>query len=283
MPEEISKQTIPSVLFVDDEVDFAEAMSTLLGAEGFEVSVAHSGAEALNTYSKGKFDLIVTDLKMPVMDGIELVRNIRRQNPTQPIVIVTGFPGQLTPWNRRFNDKDEDLVELGSLNYLVKPFQPKRLVEVVRGAIEKQKARLARAKRTPPLSVAVAEQSGLSWVSKVAQKTLEESADAIDGLMASGIADTSGRILAEINPASIPQNLYCGRFAIVMAILRETARDMGNGKVVETIVESDSHWSVAHFIGQSNYYLCVVASRQTTLGNLRTLVRKLAERFEKVI
>lgn len=283
MPEEIINQIKPNILLVDDEKDFAQAMSTLLSAEGFQVSLAHSGTEALSVFDRNQFDLIVTDLKMPIMDGIELVRQVRKLNPNQPIVIVTGFPGQLTPWNRRLNETEEDVLELGSLSYLVKPFQPKRLIEVVKSAIEKNKTRPRKTIQEVQIRNLKAEKGGVNWVSKIAQKTLEENAESIDGLMAVGLADTSGRTLAQVNPAGIAPEHYCGRFAIIMSIMREIARETGSARIIQTLVESESYWNLAHFIGTSNYYLCIVAARKAPLGNLRTVIRKLAERFEKIV
>ncbi|MBD3285544.1 response regulator, partial [candidate division WOR-3 bacterium] len=68
--------TRANILFVDDENKFAEAMAKVLRYGGYSVQTAYSGSRALEKYQTEKFDLVITDLKMPVMDGIELMRHI---------------------------------------------------------------------------------------------------------------------------------------------------------------------------------------------------------------
>lgn len=114
------------ILFVDDERNFTEAMSQLLRIKGFEVQAANSGKIALELFSTGDFDLVITDLSMPEMDGIELIREIRKLNPYQKIIVVTGFPSQRS---------QEQAFRLGTLNYIAKPFKPQRFLELVKDAL----------------------------------------------------------------------------------------------------------------------------------------------------
>jgi len=110
------------LLFVDDEKKFADAMGQVLTIRGFDVQVAYSGKIALEVFKPGEFDLVITDLSMPGMDGIELIREIRKLNPSQRIIVVTGFPSQHT---------QEQAYILGTLNYIAKPFKTDRFLEVV--------------------------------------------------------------------------------------------------------------------------------------------------------
>jgi|GEM_PF-298134 len=118
------------ILFVDDEVGFTEAMSKVLASHSFDVKTANSGSSAVDIFSKEEFDLVITDLNMPNMDGIELIRRIRDIKPEQQILIVTGFPS---------HESQEEAFKMGVENYIVKPFSTKRFLELVSKSLKEAK------------------------------------------------------------------------------------------------------------------------------------------------
>lgn len=79
------------ILVVEDEALAALAIEDYLIDRGFRVSVAGDGLAALERYDSDPADLVVTDLRMPRMDGRSLIRELRRRHPTLPIVVMTGF------------------------------------------------------------------------------------------------------------------------------------------------------------------------------------------------
>jgi CheY-like chemotaxis protein len=79
------------ILLVDDNVSGSNARKTVLEEIGHKISVASSGADALEQFSKLKYDLVVTDYKMPRMDGLELIVRLRKQEPGIAIILVSGF------------------------------------------------------------------------------------------------------------------------------------------------------------------------------------------------
>ncbi|MCU1335286.1 MAG: response regulator receiver protein [Bryobacterales bacterium] len=79
------------ILLVDDNANGSSARKTVLEEIGHKISVASSGADALEQFSQHKYDLVVTDYKMPKMDGLELIVRLRKQQPDIPIVLVSGF------------------------------------------------------------------------------------------------------------------------------------------------------------------------------------------------
>jgi CheY-like chemotaxis protein len=79
------------ILLVDDNVSGSTARKTVLEELGHKIHVASSGADALEQFSQHKFDLVVTDYKMPRMDGLELIVRLRKQSPDILIVMVSGF------------------------------------------------------------------------------------------------------------------------------------------------------------------------------------------------
>src|SRR4051812_46759758 len=80
------------ILIVDDESVVGDSVMAILEMDGHSTEFVTSAVEALNRYSPGKYDLIVTDNRMPGMNGVELAERIRSQHPGQRIVLLTGYP-----------------------------------------------------------------------------------------------------------------------------------------------------------------------------------------------
>ncbi len=111
------------ILVIDDEEIVQVSCKRTLVPEGYVVDVATSGKEGLELFEKYKYDLVLIDLKMPGMDGIEILVNIKRQRPEQNVMIMTGY------------DTVEHIVESissGAAHYLEKPFTPDTLIERVK-------------------------------------------------------------------------------------------------------------------------------------------------------
>jgi len=121
------------ILYAEDEVIVNHKMTGMLRSHGYEVQMALTGGEAFQQYKEQNFDLLITDLKMPVMDGIELIREVRCINPSQRIIVATAFPAQLMPWNLRLSPSQsmEEKFDLGTIDYLIKPFPARNLLAAV--------------------------------------------------------------------------------------------------------------------------------------------------------
>ena len=78
-----------TVLIVDDEKNYPLILSAVLQDEGFETLTANSGGEALDILAQHDVDLVLTDMKMPRMDGIELLENIKSKDPDLPVIMMT--------------------------------------------------------------------------------------------------------------------------------------------------------------------------------------------------
>lgn len=123
-----------NILVVDDEQIVLKSCERVLKPEGYEVDTASSGNEALGLLEKNKYDLIVTDIKMPEMDGLEFMRRVRVKNPDINIVVITGHPSQ---------ESIKEALSLRIIDYLPKPFSPAHLVEVTNSAVEMKKKGIA--------------------------------------------------------------------------------------------------------------------------------------------
>lgn len=116
------------VLVIDDEDIVRISCKRTLMPEGYDVDVAAGGKEGLELYVNGKYDLVLIDLKMPVMDGIEVMLNIQKLSPEQKVIMMTGYN---TP------DDMAESVRAGISAYLEKPFTPDTLVERVKRILGK--------------------------------------------------------------------------------------------------------------------------------------------------
>src|SRR3990172_11653066 len=117
------------VLVVDDEEDALNACSQILRKEGYEVAIAGSAPRGLELARSRPFDLAVLDIKMPKMDGIELLRMLKRVDPELAVVMITGYATVETAVQS---------MKEGAYDYIPKPFTPDELRLVVRNALELQ-------------------------------------------------------------------------------------------------------------------------------------------------
>ncbi len=113
------------ILAVDDSKTMRDMVSFTLKKAGFDVAEAEDGKAALNVLGGGKFDLIITDLNMPNMDGITLIKNVRAgsQHRAVPILILT---------TESDGAKKADGKAAGATGWLVKPFNPEQLVATIK-------------------------------------------------------------------------------------------------------------------------------------------------------
>ena len=115
------------ILIVEDETSFSEALAFLLGKEGFEVTVAEDGKQALDTFAKEGADLILLDLMIPVVSGIEVCRNIRTTSQV-PIIMLTAKDSEI--------DKVVGL-ELGADDYVTKPYSSRELIARIKAVLRR--------------------------------------------------------------------------------------------------------------------------------------------------
>jgi two-component system, OmpR family, response regulator len=113
------------VLLVDDEVDFTTSLRKVLSRRGFEVETASDGLTALTLVAKEPFDAIVLDVKMPGMDGLHVLSEIRRMAIGARVILLTG--------HLSLTDEEKGIKE-GAFAYLFKPFPILKLVSVIQAA-----------------------------------------------------------------------------------------------------------------------------------------------------
>ena len=119
------------ILVVDDEELLRPLLEELLGMDGHQVSTASDGVDAVDILEREQFDLVITDLVMPRLNGIEVLRAAKRIDPGYPVVVLTGYPSIETV--RR-------LVNLGATDFITKPFNTDAVRAKVARIIERRRS-----------------------------------------------------------------------------------------------------------------------------------------------
>ncbi len=120
----------PRILVVDDEAVIRDILADFLAMEGFDVRTAADGSAALFELSRGHYDLVLSDLKMPNMGGIELLEAVAQSSPDVVTIIMTGFGTVETAI---------DAMKRGAYDYIMKPFKMEEVVHTVRRGLERRK------------------------------------------------------------------------------------------------------------------------------------------------
>ena len=117
------------ILIVDDEEIVIRSCLRILAEKGYEIDAQMDGSGALSRIDECHYDVIILDLMMPKMDGLEVLRRVKANHPDIEVIMVTGLAQEKTA---------ERAMHLGAFGYLPKPFDPDELSQVVRRALEKR-------------------------------------------------------------------------------------------------------------------------------------------------
>jgi len=119
------------VLLVEDELSMARGLAMVMREEGFDVDVADTGRGAMEKFAANGFDLLVADLRLPDIDGLDVIQQVRGKRPGTKVVIITGYPSVASA---------VQAVKIGVSDYLRKPFTDDEFMTAVRSALkEKEK------------------------------------------------------------------------------------------------------------------------------------------------
>jgi DNA-binding NtrC family response regulator len=200
----------PRILIVDDDSGQRSLLDSFLRGQGFETVLADSGQRALELLPAGKFSMMISDVRMPGLTGLETLRRVRPQFPSLPVLLVTAYAD--------IRDAVEAMRD-GALNYLAKPIDLDELLATVRqvtGLAQSEPLKLGDAKKLPPNIIA---QSPLTTAlfQDIALIAPSETRVLITGESGTGkevVADTihawsaraNGKLI-KINCAAIPENL----------------------------------------------------------------------------
>ncbi len=124
------KDILAKILIVDDEDIVLKSCLRVLQKLDYEIETAYSGQTALDNLEKNKYDIVVTDLMMPGMDGMQLLKEIKKRYPEVMVITLTGYATVETA---------RQALKAGAFDYIPKPFTPDELRNVIENAVKSLK------------------------------------------------------------------------------------------------------------------------------------------------
>jgi DNA-binding response OmpR family regulator len=116
----------PHILVMEDELSVAKGLKMVLTEEGYAVDLAMTGQAALDTFDRAAFDLLVADLRLPDINGIEVIKQVKTKSPQTEVVVITGYASVSSA---------VDAMKLGAYDYLPKPFTDDQIKAAIDGAL----------------------------------------------------------------------------------------------------------------------------------------------------
>ncbi len=177
------------ILIVDDERSMRDVLSIMLKRTGYAVTTAANGEEAIAQLGKDIFDLVITDLKMPKVSGLDVLKAVKEQSPDTVVLMVTAFAS---------TESAVEAMKQGAYDYLTKPFQVDELQLIVRNALEKRRlsAENTLLKREIASRSSFAEIIGQSEVMRKVFDVIRKVADTRSNVLICGESGTGKELIA---------------------------------------------------------------------------------------
>lgn len=203
---------MPKILIIDDEMSIRKTFSDILSYENYKVETATNGLEGLNLFKKIDFDVVLCDIKMPKLDGMQFLEESREVNPDVPIIMVSGH-GNI--------DTAVEAVKKGAYDYIAKPPDLNRILITIKNALDKSTLTIETKtlrKKVSKVHEMIGKSKPLQRIHKTIDKVAPTDARVLitgangvgKELVARWIHDKSGRNnspLIEVNCAAIPSEL----------------------------------------------------------------------------
>lgn len=135
MPAKSANSPSRTILLVDDDLQVCRLIERILSDEDIRILTAHSGASAVQIAGRTPLDLVILDVKLPDMNGTEVLRRLRNIDAGMAVIMVTGYGSPETV---------RAAMELGAVDYLTKPFSRQEMTQVVREALTSRRVGLIR-------------------------------------------------------------------------------------------------------------------------------------------
>jgi DNA-binding NtrC family response regulator len=203
------------ILVVDDEKSMCQFLSIMLRKEGYQITAVDDGKKAIEAIRNQRYDVVLTDIRMSGMDGIEVLKEIKKQDPTIPVVIMTAYASQKTAI---------EAVNQGAFHYLIKHAKNDEIKMVVRNALDMKRVRREnqilkkQLKKTSDLKTIIGKSEEMESIFKLVDKV----ADTDSTILIYGESGTGKELIARaihyrsqrshgpfvsINCGALPENL----------------------------------------------------------------------------
>ena len=153
---------MPYIMIVDDKDRLRDMLTRTLSMEGYEVETASDGKDALKMADARRFDVVLTDLKLPSMDGIEILSRLKERDPSLEVIMMTGFGTIETAVHA---------MKLGAFDFLTKPFDPEHLSLLLKRALQNQRLAAENVLLREELSTRIGESEIIGVSSKMHEVT----------------------------------------------------------------------------------------------------------------
>jgi len=262
----------PRVLVVDDEKFIRDIIADFLGMEGYIVRTAEDGTSAVTELERARYDMVISDLKMPKMGGLDLLKEVARVHPDTLTVIMTGFGTVETAI---------DAMKRGAYDYILKPFKVEEIVHIVQRGLEKRRLsaenlRLREALSLYKVSEAIAASLSLDEV----VSTLSESAlsEVRSDLVMTWLADGEGNFaLRSLNySALLEEGEELGELDPVKVVER-----LGTGPIIEHGARAREMFSAHPARQVSSLIIVPLKMRDRLLGFVSTVSLTASRRFDE--
>lgn len=120
----------PRILVVDDEKIICELIGRTLKRNNYDVEIARNGKTAIEKIKEDKFDILITDVRMPKINGMEVLREIKEANPFIEVIVITGYPTV---------ELAVEAIKIGAYDFITKPFDIDKVQLMVNKCLEKQR------------------------------------------------------------------------------------------------------------------------------------------------
>ncbi|MBD3285460.1 response regulator [candidate division WOR-3 bacterium] len=118
-------KSIRTILCLEDGNGIVQSMADSLATYGYDVQLAVSTNDAIRLYKKNTYDLVIVDLKVPEIEDIKFLVEIRNINPEQKVIVTTVIPPQLPVW--KVSRNRSQMIDIGMSSFLIRPFSPKKV------------------------------------------------------------------------------------------------------------------------------------------------------------
>jgi DNA-binding response OmpR family regulator len=138
---EPQQDRMPQILLMEDETNVAKGLKLVLGEAGYEVDWAETGKSALELCRRKRYDLMLADLRLPDVDGMEVIKEVRRQWPQTGVIVITGYSTV---------DSAIEALKLGASDYLQKPFTDDEIKAAINEALTARAVVVEKSRRNLP-------------------------------------------------------------------------------------------------------------------------------------